>query len=108
MIRYHLDQQVSAAVARGLRRRGVDVTTTAEAGLQDADDEAHVAFALREGRVIFTKDEDFTRIHSRGDAHAGIVYSRQGRRSVAETIDFLEFMSQCLEPKEMVGQLEYF
>ena len=32
-IRFHLDENVPLAVAEGLRRRGVGVTTTSQAGL---------------------------------------------------------------------------
>ena len=32
-IRFHLDECVSTAIAEGLRRRGIDVTTTPELGL---------------------------------------------------------------------------
>jgi arylsulfatase A-like enzyme len=52
-------------IAAGLRGHGIDVTTTADAQLLSADDEDHVAFALREGRVIFTNDADFLRLHHR-------------------------------------------
>ena len=34
------------ADAAGLRRWGIDVTTTREVGLQGADDSDHIAFAL--------------------------------------------------------------
>src|SRR5206468_2383329 len=58
-IRFHLDEHCPTGLADGLRRRGIDVTTTPEAGLLHASDEEHVAFALRQGRVVFTQDEDF-------------------------------------------------
>ncbi len=32
-IRFHLDENISLAVANGLRWRGIDVTTTPEEGL---------------------------------------------------------------------------
>jgi antitoxin component of RelBE/YafQ-DinJ toxin-antitoxin module len=32
-IRFHLDENISASVADGLKRRGIDVTTTVEVGL---------------------------------------------------------------------------
>jgi hypothetical protein len=38
-IRFHLDEQVDVAIARALRRYGVDITTTVEAGLRTASDE---------------------------------------------------------------------
>jgi hypothetical protein len=37
-IRFHLDENCSHAIAAGLRRRGIDVTTTPEAGLLGAGD----------------------------------------------------------------------
>lgn len=69
MIRFHLDQHVVNAVARGFRLRGIDVTKTHEAGLQDAEDLAHIVYALTEGRVIFTQYDDFLRHHHAGVAH---------------------------------------
>ena len=33
-MRFHLDEHVPHAIAEGLRRRGIDVTTTVEAGLR--------------------------------------------------------------------------
>ena len=74
MLRFHLDEHVPHAVAHGLRRRQIDVTTTTDAGLLGAGDEEHVAFAFRENRVIFTNDRDFLRLAASGAAHAGIVY----------------------------------
>ena len=56
-IKFHLDENVSNAIAEGLRRRGIDVTTTPEMSLIGASDEEQVAFAVREQRVIFTQDE---------------------------------------------------
>jgi len=107
-IKFHLDQHVSAAVARGLRRRGIDVTTTAEANLQDADDTDHLDFALAEGRVVFTMDSDFLRFHHQEMRHAGIVFCRPGTRSIGEIVHFLELLHFCVEPDEMVGELQYF
>ena len=36
-IRFHLDEHCDPAIAAGLRLHGVDVTTTADAGLISAD-----------------------------------------------------------------------
>jgi predicted nuclease of predicted toxin-antitoxin system len=46
-----------------LRRRGIDVTTTPEAGLISATDEVQAAYALAECRVIITQDRDFLRLN---------------------------------------------
>ncbi len=64
--RYHLDEHIDFAVAQGLRRRGIDVTTPADAGLLGAEDPDHIAFAVANGRVIFSNDPDFLRLHDQG------------------------------------------
>lgn len=50
-IRFHLDENCHRAIADGLRRRGIDVTTTPEVGLLNAGDDAQIAFAQSQGRV---------------------------------------------------------
>ena len=107
MIRLHLDENVDHAVAQGLRLRGVNVTTTTDVNLIGATDIEQLSFALREDRVIFTQDQDFLRHHQAGSEHAGIVYSRQGARSIGEIVRFLYFISDCLEPGEMRGKVEF-
>jgi predicted nuclease of predicted toxin-antitoxin system len=108
VIRFHLDQHVSNAIARGLRVRGVDVTTTAEAGLQDSPDEKQLVYLLQTGRVIFTHDDDFLRIHRASEEHPGIVYSKHGTRSIGEVIRFLQLMNDCLEANDMRRKVEFF
>lgn len=50
-IQFHLDENVSQAIAKGVRRRGIDVTTTPETGLIAASDETQLEFARSQGRV---------------------------------------------------------
>jgi predicted nuclease of predicted toxin-antitoxin system len=85
-IRFHLDEHISAGVAAGLRRRNIDVTTAAEAGLIGAIDTAHLEFAAVTRRVVVTQDDDFLRLHAQGVAHAGIAYCRQQTMSVGEML----------------------
>ena len=58
-IRFHLDENVDPAVADGLRRRGVDATTTQLAGLLHAPDDAQLAFALAERRLLSRTTKTF-------------------------------------------------
>ena len=106
-MRFHLDEHVAQAIADGLRRRGIDVTTSADAGLLTAPDKIHRDFALRESRVLFTQDADFLRLHASGDPHAGIVYCPQGSRSIGEIVRFLALMHDCLNEAQMRGRVEY-
>ena len=103
---YYTDEHVAKAVARGLRQRGVDVLTVAEANRLGADDEEHLSFALGEGRVVFTQDDDFLRLASSGKAHSGIVYAPQ-HTPIGKMIQGLMLIYQVLEAEEMVDNVEY-
>jgi len=106
-IRFHLDEHVPRAVANALRRLGIDATTTPEAGLRQAVDLAHLAFAKREGRVIVTQDADFLRYHVQGVPHAGIAYCQKGSRSIGQMAETLRLMYEVLTPEEMENAVEY-
>src|SRR5262249_23691540 len=106
-IRFHLDEHVSPAIASGLRRLGIDVTTPGDVGLRGADDATHIAFALAQGRVIFTNDVDYLVLASRGAQHAGLAYCHQRARSVGEIIRALELLWQVYEIDEMRNRIEF-
>ena len=106
-IRFHLDEHISSQVAAGLRRRNVDVTTTADAGLIGATDLAHIEFAASSGRVLVTQDDDFLRLHSSGVAHAGIAYCQQQSMSAGEMLRRLILIHDLLSPEEMAGMVEF-
>ena len=105
-IRFHLDENCPRALAVGLRRRGIDVTSTPEAGLLEATDEVQTAHALSEGRIIFTQDEDFLAIHSSGTPHPGIAYCKKDTRSI-EIIRGLILIWEVYESDDMAGRIEY-
>ena len=105
-VSFYLDEHVPKAVARGLRLRGVDVLTVAEAGLLGASDREHIARASEEGRVIFTLDDDFLRLHAESTDHAGIVHAAQGL-SIGEIVHGLMLIRQILTPAEMRGHVEF-
>jgi len=106
-IKFHLDENVSNAVAEGLWRRGIDVTTTPDMELMGVTDEAQIAFALAQQRIIFTQDDDFLRLHQAQVAHTGIVYCHQGSRSIGEMIRALALIWERVELEDMVGQVEF-
>ncbi len=104
--RFHLDENVNGAVANGLRLRGIDVTTTKDAGLVGATDEAQLAFAHNHNRVFFTHDDDLLSLGSDGREHAGIAFCHPRHRTIGEVILGLthlwrtqtaESMKHCVE-----------
>ena len=105
-IQFYTDEHVHPAVVRGLRSRNVDVLTCQEAGFLGATDHAHLIFATSRGRVLFTHDADFVRLHASGMVHSGIAYA-PGPMSVGDCLRGLWLIYQVLEPADMVSQLEY-
>lgn len=105
-IGFYTDEHVPKAVARGLRERGVDVLTVAEAGMLGASDGEHLALARREERVLFTRDADFLRLHAAGVHHARIVYAHR-QEPIGEVIRVLMLVHEVLEPDEMKGNVEF-
>lgn len=106
-IRFHLDEDVDPAIAEGLRRRGIDVTTSQEAGLLAAPDPVQLAYAKGQSRVLFTHDDDHLMLNAQGVDHAGIAYCHRLRRSIGEVIDGLELIWEVCEPEEMANRVEY-
>lgn len=107
MLRFHLDESVALAVAIGLKRRGIEVTTAATTGLLSAIDEKHLKFAHGQNSVLVTHDFDFLVLATTGIPHAGIVYCHPQKRSIGQIIAGLELLSDCLEPAQMVARVEF-
>ncbi|MFQ5734378.1 MAG: DUF5615 family PIN-like protein [Planctomycetaceae bacterium] len=106
-IRFHLDEHVAAAIAIGLRAQGIDVTTTREAGLIGAEDTEHITYALQEGRVIFTHDDDFLREAAGDPAHAGICFCHRNKLSIGETLQSLILVHGVYSAEEMQDRVEW-
>jgi uncharacterized protein with PIN domain len=106
-LRLQLDEHIGNAIARGLRRAGFDVMTTADAGLLGASDAVQLAHAHAEGRVMVTQDDDFIGLHYQGVPHSGITYSPRDSRSIGVIIEMLTIVDATYEPADMVGRLEY-
>jgi predicted nuclease of predicted toxin-antitoxin system len=106
-IRFRLDENCSKAIAGGLSRRGIDVTTTPDVGLMGAIDEHQAAYCLAVGRILFTQDQDFLRLDAAGVPHAGIAYCVKGTKSIGEIIQGLVLIWETYEPEEMAGRVEY-
>ena len=106
-IRFHLDEHVSHAIAHALRRRGVDVSTTTDAGLLGAEDDNQLAYAISERRILVTHDPDLIELAHRDQAHSGIAYCDQERRSLRSIIASLLLIWEVLTPEEMEGHIEY-
>lgn len=106
-IRYHLDEGIPNAIANGLRLRGIDVTTAAEAGLLEATDDEHLAYALANERVIFCCDDDFLRLAASDADHAGVAYCHQRERTIGQMVHGLVALWRDTSAEEMKGQVRF-
>ena len=100
------------AVVKGLRARGVDVLTTAEANLCGTSDKEQLEFAVQERRSIYTFNVGhFAHLHAQflheGIDHNGIIVLPDQRCSVGEKIRRLaRFLSQ-VTAEDMVNRMEF-
>ena len=105
-IKFYLDQHVSKAIADGLARRGIDVLTCADADNCGDADLNQLTFTRETGRVFFTQDADFLRIHADGFKHPGIIYVKQGT-STGKIIRGLALIHEVMTPVEMENHIEF-
>ena len=107
----YCDEDVPAAVRRGLVRLGIDTTSAAsesKLGLQDQD---QLDYAISFSRVLLTHNvEDFPRIHrnmmTEGKHHSGIIVGRQDL-AIGEIIRRVARVCAALSAEDMRERLEY-
>jgi predicted nuclease of predicted toxin-antitoxin system len=102
-----MDQHIPASVSLGLRRHGVDVLTTQEAGRCGLSDSEQLSFASSKGRVIVTFDSDFLAHHQAGVQHSGIAWCQEHKYSIGQLIQALLLVHGVLDPDSMKDHLEY-
>jgi uncharacterized protein with PIN domain len=106
-IKLHLDENCDPRIAAGLRLHGIDVTTTADAGLLQATDQQHLAYAAANSRVILTQDADFLRMAAAGQQHPGILFYPDQGRSIGQVIRAVHLFWELCEPEELANQVQF-
>ena len=105
-IRYYTDENVSRATINGLRQRGVDVLSCQQADLMGVTDEEQLEHATQNGRVIFTKDNDFLKLHAGGKEHTRIVYALPNN-SIGDIVKGLMLIFEVLDAEDMINHIEF-
>jgi predicted nuclease of predicted toxin-antitoxin system len=100
------DEHISKAVAQGLRARGVDAVTAAEAGTLGATDQGLLDLLKNQGRTVITADPDFLRLHAAPIGHAGIVFVRQGM-PIGDVIRGALVIAEVLDSMAMANHVEF-
>ena len=107
----YFDHNVRAAIAVGLRQRGVDVLVAFEDGFAEAEDPAVLAQATDLGRVAFTNDDDFLAVAhdwlKTGRNFSGVIYAHQLKLTIGQTIAELELIAKAGNPEDFRNRIEY-
>jgi len=74
--------------------------------MRGASDEKQLSLATSQGRVVFTQDADFLRLHASGIDHSGIVYVHQ-QTPIGEMVRGLMLVCQVLDASEMRNHIEF-
>ncbi|MBM4296453.1 MAG: hypothetical protein FJ143_01800 [Deltaproteobacteria bacterium] len=103
---------MSHALVRGLRARGVDVVTALEEGMIERDDEAHMEFAAKAGRALYSFNVgDFYYLHGKYVAedkeHAGVILTRQQQFTVGEQLRRLLRLIANVPAEHMRNRVEF-
>ena len=77
-MRFLVDAQLPAALARWLGERGLSATPVRDVGLRESDDGSILNFAVSGGWTIITKDEDLVTLSISNATAPAIVWLRLG------------------------------
>jgi len=77
-VKFLVDNQLPAALARFLAQRGFDCVHVLDLGLDQSSDGVIWRYAERNGMVLISKDEDFFQLASRPGAAVRVVWVRLG------------------------------
>jgi predicted nuclease of predicted toxin-antitoxin system len=110
-LHFFFDECADQDVARALQALGLDVVTVNGLGRKGLSDPEQLDYARREGRVIYTTDDDFLRLASgclnRGEFLPGVIYHAVGTRSKRQIIDALVLCDGVFEPTDMHNHVEF-
>ncbi|MDL1899126.1 hypothetical protein FBQ82_23050 [Anaerolineae bacterium CFX7] len=76
-------------------------------GRDGLSDEAQLAWAWQEKRVIVTFDQDYLRIASQNIEHAGIAYCYPDKFGIGELLGLLIMLYAIVDSEKMYNRIEY-
>ena len=110
-IKIYADENVNGAIVNGLRRRGIEVLSTHEAGNIGITDEDQLEYAVAQQACLFTHDDDLLTIADHwqkiGKEHSGIIFVHQERLTIGEIIRRVKLIVDILSPEEMKNHIEF-
>ncbi len=106
-IRFLLDEHIPAAVAAGLKQKGITAAIMHELGRRGFSDAEHLQFALDEGWVLVTFDSDYLAMARKEVQHAGIVWCAERKFSIGQLIRALAFLHAMTNRDSMRNHVEF-
>jgi hypothetical protein len=112
-IRLYIDEDAMArALVKGLRARGIDVTTVLDERMSEQNDRAQLEYAAQQGRTLYTFNVGhFCQLHTeymtQGKNHAGIIVVYRQRYSVGEQLRRLLNLMHTKSAEEMKNSLQF-
>lgn len=113
MIRLAMDEDFNGDILRGVLRRrpDVDVVRVQDVGLSGANDDAVLAWAALEGRVLLTHDVSTMTRHAYARVAGGLlmagVFEVSQSLALAVAIDEILLLAECSIEGEWAGQVRY-
>ena len=106
-IRFLLDEHVPAAVAVGLKQKGIEAATMHELGRRGLSDSAHVQFATEKGWVLVTFDSDYLAMARKELGHSGIVWCAERKYSIGQLVRALSLLHAVMDRETMQNHVEF-
>jgi predicted nuclease of predicted toxin-antitoxin system len=110
-IKIYTDESVHIAIAKGLKRLGVEAQSCQDANKSGLPDNQQLYYAYENGFVLFTHDDDFLRLDAehifQGKEHCGIIFTHQKDYNIGECIRRLKIIVEVLSPEEMKNHVEF-
>jgi len=103
-VKFLIDNQLPAALAVYLRKKGVDCQHVLDVGLSEASDVDLCRYAAAHNRIIISKDEDFFYLGSNHKAQFQLVWVRLGNCRTADLLSAFERVWPKLEASLKAGE----
>ena len=105
----YFDQHVPGAIARGLRRHGIDVLTTQDDNAGHWKDVQLLARATGLGRIMVSEDYDLLDIAyrwlSEGRSFTGLAFGRDLNRRIGRAVEDLMLVVECYDQHEVINRI---
>jgi predicted nuclease of predicted toxin-antitoxin system len=108
-VKFLVDNQLPAALAQYLRKRGFDCEHVLEIGLASASDLALCRYAETQERILISKDEDFFYLASQSASKVRFVWVRLGNCRTAVLLAAFEqhwsTIESCLKAGDRIVEI---